>query len=160
MSQKLTLKKIFQHNFDDFILLIEKLAEYEHLEKPDEQAKERLKKDGLGNHPKYEAVLGYLDKRPIGYLIYFMTYSSFLALPTLFIEDIFILENFRRLGFGQQFFDFCIKLARQRGCGRMEWCVLTWNEPAIKFYEKNKAQKLDWYFYRYDKDQIYNTAND
>jgi GNAT superfamily N-acetyltransferase len=154
MAQKLKIEPISEPNFNEFLFLIEKLAEYEHLSPPDEQAKARLKHDGLGGVQKYEAYLGRLDEKAVGYLIFFYTYSSFLALPTLYLEDIFILQEHRRCGFGQQMFDFCVELAQERGCGRIEWCVLSWNKPAIEFYEKNNAQKLDWIFYRFDKKQI------
>jgi GNAT superfamily N-acetyltransferase len=154
MSSNIIIKPISNVNFDDFLFLVNKLAEYEKLEPPDGAAKERLRNDGLGVGNKYEAYLAFIDDKPVGYLIYFFTYSSFLALPTLYIEDIFILFEHRRAGIGQQLFDLCIRTAKDRGCGRMEWCVLTWNQPAIKFYEKNKAQRLDWYFYRYEKEKI------
>jgi GNAT superfamily N-acetyltransferase len=83
-----------------------------------------------------------------------MTYSSFLALPTLYIEDLFVLEKYRRMGFGQQLFNLCVRQAKEHGCSRMEWNVLTWNKPAIRFYEKNKAKRLDWYFYRMTQKDI------
>ncbi len=154
MTSKLIIERISESNFDDFIYLIEKLAEYEKLDPPDAQAKIRLKRDGLSEDPKYEAYLGFLNGKPIGYIIFFFTYSSFLALPTLYLEDIFILKDYRREGFGQKMFNFCVKQAQIRGCGRMEWCVLTWNEPAIKFYEKIGASRLNWYFYRLTKDEF------
>jgi GNAT superfamily N-acetyltransferase len=154
MKDELIIKRISERNFDDFIYLIEKLAEYEKLEPPDAHAKSRLKKDGLSEDPMYEAYLGFLNGKPIGYVIFFFTYSSFLAKPTLYLEDIFILEDYRRKGFGQKMFNFCVKQAQLRECGRMEWCVLTWNEPALKFYEKIGASRLNWYFYRLSKEKF------
>ncbi len=156
MERNLTIEKISFKNFDDFLSLIDKLAEYEKLEPPDENAKARLKEDGLGNNPKYYAYLGKLGEKAIGYLIFFMTYSSFLAKPTLYLEDIFILEEHRRRGFGEQLFKFCINQAKARGCGRIEFCVLDWNEHAIQFYDKNKAKRLNWIFYRLNEEQIEN----
>lgn len=142
------ITKINESNFEDFIFLIKKLAEYEKLEPPDDSAVKRLKADGLGDDRKYSAYLGLLSGKPVAYIIYFFNYSSFRAMPTLYLEDLFVLEEFRRLGIGTKLFDFCMKQAREHGCGRIELCVLTWNEPAIKFYEKNRADRLDWYFYR------------
>jgi GNAT superfamily N-acetyltransferase len=156
MTIKLKIEPISEHNFDDFLFLVDKLAEYEELSPPDTEARQRLKADGLSENPKYVAYLGILAGQAVGYLIYFYNYSSFLALPTLYIEDIFILQEYRRKGIGQKMFDFCISQAKERGCGRAEWCVLTWNQPAIEFYEKNKAERLDWFFYRYEKEQIDN----
>jgi len=83
-----------------------------------------------------------------------MTYSSYLALPTLYIEDIFVIEGWRRTGIGKKMFEFCARQAKNRGCGRMEWCVYNWNIPAIKFYRKLKATRLEKTYYRLDKKQI------
>jgi GNAT superfamily N-acetyltransferase len=154
MQQGLTIVKLTEERFDDFINLIEKLAEYEKLDPPDDKAKIRLKKDGLSENPKYEAYLGIVDGKAVAYIIFFMTYSSFLALPTLHLEDIFVLKKYRRRKIGQKMFEFVVKQAKERKCGRMEWCVLAWNKPAIKFYKKNKAKRLNWYFYRLTKDEI------
>lgn len=150
----LIIEKVTDENFEDFFYLINKLAEYEKLTPPDSAAKARLRKDGLSDEPKYEAYLGKLNGEAIGYLIYFFNYSSFLAKSTLYIEDIFVLENYRRQGIGQRLFEFCVKQASERNAGRIEFCVLTWNKPAIRFYEKNGVKRLDWYFYRLDEDQF------
>ena len=154
MKNEFIIEKISEKNFNEFIYLLKALANYEKLDPPDEQAQIRLRRDGLSQNPKYEAYLGYVNGKPIGYIIYFFTYSSFLALPTLYLEDIFVLKEYRRKGFGQKLFEFCVKQAQLEGCGRMDWCVLTWNEPAIKFYEKIGASRLDWYFYRLTKEEF------
>jgi len=93
MKNEFIIEKISETNFNQFIHLLKALANYEKLDPPDEQAQIRLKKDGLSENPKYEAYLGYVNGKPIGYIIYFFTYSSFLALPTLYLEDIFVLEH-------------------------------------------------------------------
>ena len=155
MKKDLTFEKISNKNFEEFLFLVEKLAEYEKLDSPNKQAKLRLKRDGLSRDPKYEAYLTKIDNKYIGYIIYFMTYSSFLALPTLYIEDIFLLKKYRGEGFGQKMFNFCIKKAKEKNCGRIEFCVLHWNKPAIDFYEKNNAKPLkEWVYYRLEKDSI------
>lgn len=156
MNPELVIEPINSKNFNDFLFLIEKLAEYEKLTPPDAEAKIRLKEDGLEKEPKYEAYLALLDGKAVGYLIFFMTYSSFVARKTLYLEDIFVLEEHRREGIGQKLFEFCVKLAKDRDCGRLEFCVLNWNEPAIRFYEKNHAERLDWIFYRLDREKIKN----
>jgi GNAT superfamily N-acetyltransferase len=153
MTDDLQIQKISEENFDDFIFLVTKLAEYEKLVPPDEEAVARLRVDGLAERPGYEAYLGYIDGRAVAYLIYFFNYSSFLARPTLYLEDIFVLEEYRRRGLGTLLFRFCASQAREKECGRIELCVLTWNEPAIKFYEKNFGKRLDWYFYRLEAEQ-------
>lgn len=154
MSNTVSIEKVTTTTFSIFLELIKQLANYEHVEPPDTQAQQRLQKDCLGTHTLFDAYLAYKEETAIGYLIVYYTYSSFLALPTLFIEDIYVKEEHRQQGYGQYLFDFCKQLANKRGCGRMEWNVYTWNAPALDFYEKNHAQRLDKYYYRLDKDQF------
>ena len=154
MTKKVVFEKGVENNFDEFVLLITKLAKYEKLTPPDNQGKVRLKKDCLSKNPKFEAYLAKIDDKFVGYVIFLMTYSSYLALPTLYIEDIFVLEKYRRKGIGQKLFDFCIKQTKKRGCGRMEWCAFNWNTTAMKFYEKNKATKLNKTYYRMTQEQM------
>jgi GNAT superfamily N-acetyltransferase len=154
MPQELLIEKMNLHNFVTFLNLVEKLANYEKLTPPDEEARTRLEKDGLSEHPKYHAYLGKLDNKYVTYVIFFFNYSSFAAKPLMYIEDIFVLEEYRRQGIGTKMFEFCVEQAKDHGCGRVEWCVLNWNEPGIKFYEKIGAQKLDWTFFRLEEYQI------
>jgi GNAT superfamily N-acetyltransferase len=89
------------------------------------------------------------DAEVVGYALTFETYSSFLARPTLFLEDVFVLPEHRRGGIGTMVLRHLAREALRRGCGRMEWMVLTWNEPAIQFYDKLGAKRLeDWAAYR------------
>jgi GNAT superfamily N-acetyltransferase len=150
----LVIRKVTAETFDEFLGLIDKLAEYEKLVPPDENAKKRLRIDCLAHRPKYEALIGKIGNKCVSYLIYFFTYSSFLALPTLFIEDIFVLEDYRRQGVGKKMFDQCRRIAKRKGCGRIEFTVLKWNKSAQEFYEKNKAKRLEWYFYRLDREDF------
>ncbi len=152
----LTIERVIEENFDDFLSLINKLAEYERLNPPDEEAGIRLKRDGLAEDARYEAYLGRVDGEAVAYVVFFETYSSFLAMPTLYLEDIFVSESHRRKGFGRVMFEFCVKMAEEKGCGRMEWCVLDWNTPAIRFYEKNGAERLGWSFFRLSRDRFSN----
>ena len=145
------IKEVNAETFDDFLGLIDKLAEYEKLAPPDEEAKRRLRRDCLSDKPKYKAFIGKVDDKPVSYVIFFFTYSSFLALPTLFLEDIFVLEEYRRQGVGQKMFDFLKETAKREGCGRIEFTVLKWNKLAQEFYEKNRAKRLEWYLYRLAK---------
>jgi len=148
----LVIEKVGEQNFEGFFSLVIKLAEYEKLSPPDDGAKARLLHDAISDEPKYHAYIGKVEGKPVAYLIYFFNYSSFKALPTLYIEDIFVLKEYRRKGFGTKMYDICLEDASKTNCGRMEWCVLTWNEPAIRFYEKMEAKRLDWYFYRAELD--------
>jgi GNAT superfamily N-acetyltransferase len=148
------IQKVNAEIFDDFLGLINKLAKYEKLAPPDEEAKRRLRRDCLSDKPKYQAFIGKVGDKYVSYIIFFFTYSSFLALPTLFLEDIFVLEEYRRQGVGKKMFDFLKEQAIIEGCGRIEFTVLKWNKLAQEFYEKNKAQRLEWFLYRLVKEDF------
>jgi GNAT superfamily N-acetyltransferase len=148
------IEKVKAETFDDFLGLIDKLAEYEKLAPPDDEAKRRLRRDCLSEKPKYEAFIGKIGDKPVSYIIYFFTYSSFLALSTLFLEDIFVLKDYRRQGIGQKMFDYLKETAKREGCGRIEFTVLKWNKSAQEFYEENGAKRLEWFLYRLVKEDF------
>ncbi len=132
-----------------FLKLIDALADFEHLRRPDRAARRRLLRDAFGRRRKFDAFLLHADRTPVGYAILFETYSSFLARPTLFLEDIFILPACRSRGYGRRLFMHCLKQAQRRGCGRMEWIVLDWNKGAMRFYERLGAHAMkEWRLYR------------
>ena len=150
-KNSVVIKEVNSETFDVFLGLIERLAEYERLAPPNEEAKRRLRRDCLSGKPKYKAFIGKVGDKHVSYVIFFFTYSSFLALPTLFLEDIFVLDEYRRQGVGKRMFDFLKETAEREGCGRIEFTVLKWNKSAQEFYEKNDAQRLEWYLYRVEK---------
>ena len=125
------------------------LADFEKLKRPTKAARARLLRDGFGDRKRFEPLLAFMNGTPVGYAILFETYSSFLALPTLYLEDIFILSEYRGKGIGLKLFRACVAEARHRACGRMEWAVLDWNKNAIKFYDKFGAKHMKkWLLYR------------
>ena len=134
-----------------FISLVRALADFEHLDPPSEEGKTRLIDDIL-RKKKVNLLVASDGRRLVGYALYFYTYSSFLAKPSLYLEDLFILEKYRKLGVGFSLFRRCVEIALEEGCGRMEWAVLTWNAKALRFYEKLGARRMaDWYVYRLDE---------
>jgi GNAT superfamily N-acetyltransferase len=141
---------------DAFIALIEALAHYEHLEPPDEDARRRLAHDAIASPPRFWALLASLEGEPVGYAVFFETYSTFLAQPTLYLEDLFVLPNARHQGVGGALFQACAQEAVRRGCGRMEWQVLRWNDLAIGFYQHLGAMPLheEWQSYRLTGDAL------
>jgi GNAT superfamily N-acetyltransferase len=129
--------------------LIGALADTEHLSRLDAAARERLERDAFGPSPRFEAWLAESDGRPVGYAITFYTYSTFLALPSLYLEDIFVLPEYRSQKIGAALFMHCAHLALEQECGRMEWQVLHWLTPAVEFYRKLGATRLEgWMPYR------------
>ena len=134
------------------IRLIIALAEFEKLDPPDAEAQARLYEDAFGDKPRFEAWLAFADghKEPVAYAIMFETYSSFLARPTLYLEDIFVLPDFRKQGIGGALLRRTVELAHDRGCGRVEWTALDWNVNAQRVYEeKLGARRMsEWFLYR------------
>ena len=130
----------------DFLDLVCALAEYEKLEPPSPAARRRLVAE-IGR--RIRVLIAEEQGKAIGYAIYLFTYSSFLARPTLYLEDIFVRPEARGRGAGRAFFRALRREARGAGCGRIEWMVLNWNKPAIRFYDRLGAEPLDgWLTYR------------
>lgn len=100
---------------------------------------------------KLHLIVAESGRRIVGYALYFYTYSSFLARPTLYVEDLLVLEDFRLIGIGRALFLRCASEAVERRCGRLEFSVLTWNARAIRFYEMLGARRMeDWALFRLD----------
>lgn len=135
--------------------LIDALADYERLPRPAAAARARLAADAGAPAPPFSVLLAERAGQVAGYAVYFLTYSTFLARPTLYLEDLFVLPAARGHGAAYALMQALAAVAQQRGCGRMEWQVLTWNAPAIAFYERLGAVPLDeWQSYRLTADQL------
>jgi GNAT superfamily N-acetyltransferase len=144
----LSIVPVDRSNADQYVGLIKALADYEKLSPPDEEARARLIRDATSEPPLFQARIALLDGVPVGYLAFYYTYSTFLAKPTLFLEDIFVLEEHRKRGVGKELFRYCVNEAVERGCGRMEWTALDWNHPAHCFYESLGGKRMDWFLFR------------
>ncbi len=123
--------------------LIDGLADYEKLPRPDPDARRRLATDAVAEPSRFRTLLAEVDGEIVGYAIYFFTYSTFRARPTLYLEDVFVLPERRGQGAGVGLFRACAREAVASDCARMEWQVLSWNEPSIAFYERLGARHLD-----------------
>jgi GNAT superfamily N-acetyltransferase len=135
--------------------LIDGLADYERLPRPDAAARERLVADALSDPPRFRTLLAEVDGEVLGYAIYFFTYSSFRARPTLYLEDIFVVPDRRGQGAGMALLRACARQAVANDCARMEWQVLSWNTPSIDFYKRLGARPLeDWLPFRLDEDAL------
>jgi GNAT superfamily N-acetyltransferase len=138
-----TIRRAEPEDAETLLELIRALAEYEHLPPPDASARERLVAHGFGERPRFETYLAEINGTAIGYAITFETYSTFLARPTLYLEDLFVRPEARRRGAGRALLRTLATEAVRRGCGRMEWTVLDWNELAQGFYHRSGATPLD-----------------
>lgn len=149
-----SIRKAKKSDSRDFIKLVLALAKFESLKPPTSEGRRRLVRD-IFEKRKLSLNLAFVEGNAVGYALYFFTYSSFLARPTLYLEDIFVLEEYRGKRMGLKLFRSCVREAKKNGCGRMEWNVLTWNSNAIRFYEKLGANRLkEWYYYRLDEKGI------
>ncbi len=159
MSDRITIRPAAAADGDTFLTLVDALADYEKLDRPTPDARQRLIADAFGDRPRISVFLAELDGAAVAYAIVLETYSSFLALPTLYLEDIFVVPEARRFGVGGTFFRALAAEALRRGCGRMDWVVLDWNQLAIGFYEKLGARRLaEWHTYRLTADQLHAIA--
>lgn len=121
------------------------LAVYEKLAHEVVATEETLRQTLFGATPAAQVVIAEVDGQPAGFALYFFNYSTFLAKPGLYLEDLFVKPEFRGAGTGRALLLHLAKIATARGCGRMEWSVLDWNEPAIKFYEALGARRMkEW----------------
>jgi len=142
-----------------FLSLIDAHADFENMERPTAEARERLLKDGFSEHRRYSAFLASLDGKDVGYAFTYEGYSSFLAKPTLYLEDLFVYKEARGKGFGGAMFQYLVEEAVDRGCARMEWMVVDWNDNAIGFYERRGASQLsEWHSYRLEEDKLHELA--
>jgi GNAT superfamily N-acetyltransferase len=131
--------------------LIEGLARYERLTHQLEATLTRLRRHGFGRRPYFEALIARRRDRAVGFALYYFCYSTFLARPTLYLEDLFVLPDERRRGVGRALLRAVAGVAVRRGCGRMEWTVLDWNRSAIAFYDRLGARPMtEWTTYRLD----------
>jgi GNAT superfamily N-acetyltransferase len=130
---------------------IRALAVYEKLEHQFVATHKQLRETLFGPRPYAEALIARLDGTPVGHAIFFHNYSTFLARPGIYIEDIFVLPEHRGLGAGKALLTEVVRLAKERNCARVEWSVLDWNQPAIDFYKRMGADVMpDWRICRVD----------
>jgi GNAT superfamily N-acetyltransferase len=129
--------------------MIEGLAEYEKLSHVCRATEEQLRQTLFGERPAAEVLLASLEGECIGFALFFPNYSTFLAQPGIYLEDLFVKPHARGKGAGLALLKELARIAVERGCGRVEWSVLDWNEPSIEFYKKLGALPLDaWTTYR------------
>jgi GNAT superfamily N-acetyltransferase len=129
--------------------LIEELAGYERLSHEVVATEETLRDSLFGERRVAETLLAYLGDDPAGFALFFHNFSTFLGRPGIYLEDLYVRPEFRGAGVGRALLVHIAGLARDRNCGRLEWSVLDWNEPAIGFYESVGASPVSgWKVYR------------
>jgi GNAT superfamily N-acetyltransferase len=139
--------------------LIRELAEYERLSSQVIATEERIRESLFGSNPRAEALIARVEGDVAGFALYFHNYSTFLAKPGVYLEDLFVRPPFRGRGIGRALLSRLATIALERGCGRFEWAVLDWNKDAIGFYEALGARPMnDWTVYRLTGDALQRLA--
>ena len=130
-----TIRKAEKADVPVILYFIEKLAEYEMLSHEVVATESDLELYLFGDQKHAEVLIGYEEEKPVGFALFFHNFSTFLGKPGIYLEDLFVLESHRGLGYGTRLLSTLASLALERKCGRLEWAVLDWNEPSIEFYK-------------------------
>ena len=145
----LSLRPASESDVPVILRFIEKLAEYEKLSHEVVATEAALRKYLFGARPMAEVILAYWGGEAVGFALFFYNFSTFLARPGIYLEDLFVDVEHRGKGIGKALLRRLAQIARERGCGRLEWSVLDWNEPSIQFYRGLGAvAKDEWTTYR------------
>lgn len=134
---------------------IRQLAEYEKLAHEVAATEQTLRETLFSERPYAEVLIAYWEEAPVGFALFFHNYSTFLAKPGIYLEDLFVNPSARGKGIGKALLTRLAELANERGCGRVEWSVLNWNVPSIEFYRRMGARPQDeWTTFRLTGDAL------
>lgn len=155
MSTKFQIRPATVDDLPIVMQLIRDLAEYERAPNDVVATEEGLQEVLFGQKPSAEVVLAMEGESAVGFAVFFHNFSTWLGRPGLYLEDLFVRPDSRGKGYGRALLVQLAKIARDRDCGRMEWAVLDWNEPAIKFYRTlGAAPNEEWTIFRLTSDKI------
>lgn len=155
----ISYRKAERKDIPVILMFIRELARYEKLEKEVVATEGLLENTLFGSHPYAEVVLAEADGKEAGFVLFFHNYSTFLAKPGIYIEDLYVMPEYRGKGLGKGLLSYIASLAVERGCGRVEWWVLNWN-PARKFYDSIGATVMnEWVVYRLTGDKLTELAS-
>jgi GNAT superfamily N-acetyltransferase len=147
------------NDVDLVLAFIKELAEYEHMS-DQVVATPELLADTIFTQKKAEVVIAEYKGTPVGFALFFHNYSTFLGKPGIYLEDLYVKQEMRDMGFGTRILTYLAALAVERGCGRLEWACLDWNEPSIQFYKQMGGQPMDeWTVYRLQGDTLQKMAS-
>jgi GNAT superfamily N-acetyltransferase len=153
-SSDITIRKATSKDVAIILKFIRELAEFEKLSRLVEANEIKLKSTLFGKKPVAKVLIAEIKNKPIGFLLYFYNYSTFVGRLGIYIEDLYVNPKYRKKGVGRALMKHCVKIAKKLGYKRVEWAALTWN-PARKFYKKIGAQPLnDWVLYRLSEKKL------
>ncbi|MEJ5263287.1 MAG: GNAT family N-acetyltransferase [Ignavibacterium sp.] len=154
-TEKLIIRRAEKSDIPNILMMIKELAEYEKLLHEVVTTEEHLEKVIFGPQKFVEVLIAELNGALAGQTIFFHNFSTFVGRPGLYIEDLYVRPEFRGKGIGKALLNEVIKLAKDRNCGRVEWVVLDWNQPAIEFYKSIGAKPLnEWTIFRLTEDKF------
>ncbi|HTY35932.1 MAG TPA: GNAT family N-acetyltransferase [Bacteroidota bacterium] len=161
VDKRLSILPATNNDLPVILQLIKDLAEYERLAHEVVATEEVLAETLFGEHPYAEVLIARYENEPVGYALFFHSYSTFLGRPGIYLEDLFVKPHCRGKGIGKALLACLAQLALERKCGRLEWAVLNWNEPAIGFYKSLGARPMDtWTVYRMTGDSLNRLASE
>src|SRR5215831_6691948 len=143
MNTTFTIAPASERDVPTILRMIQALAEYEKLIHAVVATEDRLRRTLFGPNPAAEVLMGYAGEQPAGFALFFHNYSTFLGQRGVYLEDLFVMSEWRGHGLGRQLLSRLAAIALERDCGRLEWSVLDWNSPAIGFYRKLGAVPMD-----------------
>jgi Acetyltransferases len=151
----MTIVQATERDVPIVLQMIKDLAEYERMSDLVTATEDGLRATLFGSRPAAEVVIAKAGETPAGFALFFHNYSTFVGKPGLYLEDLFVRTEWRGQGVGRALLSHLAKIAIQRDCGRFEWTVLDWNEPAIGFYRKLGAVPMDdWTIFRITGDAL------
>jgi GNAT superfamily N-acetyltransferase len=149
MSDDLSIRTATEGDVPLILRFIRELAEYERLAHEVVATEESVRATLFGERRYAEVLIAETESEPIGFALFFHNYSTFLARPGIYLEDLYVRPELRGRGYGKALLSRLAAIAKERNCGRVEWAVLNWNEPAIRFYRSLGAIPMDhWTVYR------------
>jgi GNAT superfamily N-acetyltransferase len=160
MNSTFQIRPATEADLPVILSLIRELADYERAPNAVVATEAGLREVLFGAKPSAEVLLALEDAQAAGFAVFFHNFSTWLGRPGLYLEDLFVRPEKRGKGYGRALLQRLAQIARERGCGRMEWAVLDWNDPAIQFYRKLGAQPMDeWTVFRLTETAIAKLAN-
>ena len=155
MRENINIRFATESDIPTILELIKELAVYEKLSNEVTADEIKLKETLFGEKRYAEVLIAEYNGKPVGQALFFYNYSTFLAKPGIYLEDLFVKPEYRVKGIGKQLLKRLIQIAKEKNCGRVEWAVLDWNESAIKFYENLGAKLMkEWRIFRLSEDNF------
>lgn len=149
LPSKFIIRAATEDDVPVILALIKELAKYEKLSHEVEATAADIRRSLFDERPVAEALIGELEGAPISFALFFYNFSTFLGKPGIYLEDLYVKPDYRSNGFGRRMLAHLARLAKERNCGRFEWSVLDWNEPAIRTYDRLNARPMqEWILYR------------